>query len=288
MKVGTNFEYEGHDFLDRRTLVSSTSELLGWDKLIPEGFEVCLNGTWYTYKTTYWNEETGHFQKRVDNIDGSGIEEQLRQMSAKINELMNNAFPITFTTFTGGGNYEVGSSIAPVITWTIQRKAEEVTPTGVLVNSVLWTGNMNKYVQDNPISSNTNYTITCLYDELSCEKTASYRFYYKKFYGVSPKASLSDSEIQALPGNTWASSVTLSQKFDCSPSGGDDGKYIWYVVPSSLYSNKVTIKIGGFVTSDLEITTRNITNAYGVTIEYTLIRTTKQTGSGVVVDVVLS
>ena len=46
--IGSNFLFEGEEFLDKRqSLVKSLDDLKNWDKLVPVGFEVPFNGVWW-------------------------------------------------------------------------------------------------------------------------------------------------------------------------------------------------------------------------------------------------
>ena len=67
VKLNYNYSFSGADFLDsRQGLATSIEELLEWDfstMPIPLGFEVCVNGIWYTYNTK-WSESTGYFKER--------------------------------------------------------------------------------------------------------------------------------------------------------------------------------------------------------------------------------
>lgn len=64
--IGSNFLFEGEEFLDKRqSLVKSLDDLKNWDKLVPVGFEVPFNGVWYEYRPDLpKNEETGFFRQR--------------------------------------------------------------------------------------------------------------------------------------------------------------------------------------------------------------------------------
>ena len=51
LKIGTNFNYQGHDFLDyRQGLPKTLEDLRNWDILVPLGFEACVDGEWYMWK----------------------------------------------------------------------------------------------------------------------------------------------------------------------------------------------------------------------------------------------
>ena len=69
IKLISNYLFNAKDFLDsRQALAESIEDLKIWDfdkYPIPNGFEVCIDGTWYTYKQNEEpTEELGYFQER--------------------------------------------------------------------------------------------------------------------------------------------------------------------------------------------------------------------------------
>ena len=66
VQVGTNVKYESEAWLDeRQNLAKNKNDLLNWSKLVPEGYELCLDKTWYYYNSNLWLEDTGHWIPRV-------------------------------------------------------------------------------------------------------------------------------------------------------------------------------------------------------------------------------
>jgi len=269
INIGTNFSYQGKRFLDnRQEIAENLNDLLEWDILVPEGFEVFVDGNWYVYDSSFNSSITGHFKRRP------GYEEFL--------ELDNAVFPITFTSISPAAIYEVGSTIVPTLSWTLQRKGEATIPVEVTVNgsSAGVSSDHLSYISPESISNNKDYVVRCIADSGSeVSATVSIKFYLKKFYGVSNKTSLDASDIAEF-SSTWASSWTMGNTtFNCS-----GGKYPYYVIPSSLYNpNTFKMWIGGLRNTDLVLSTINITNSFGVTTEYTVIRLgTLQNGSPVI------
>lgn len=81
--IGSNFSLDSKEFLDDRIGQAKTlGDLKNWDKELPEGFEVCLDGIWYYYDSSYQSEETGHFIKRVaEDLDDEEINGKSRSAS---------------------------------------------------------------------------------------------------------------------------------------------------------------------------------------------------------------
>lgn len=278
LKIGTNINYEGHEFLDvRQNTPKTLNDLKNWSVLVPNGFEVCVNNDWYVYDPAYTSEETGHFQKRIDNdFIGSELEININQNNADILELMNEVFPISFHTFSGGGSFENGQKIIPTISWTIERKKLVATPSGALVNgsSVGVSSDFQSYL-GNEIETDSNFEVEAFYQGISCKKTAQFRFYHRKYWGVSGKTSLTNPDILNL-SSAWATTWTMgATTFDCT-----GGKYPYYILPTEFY-NEATFKcwIGGLRNTDLVVSNMNVTNAFGLIHSYKIIRLgTLQTG----------
>lgn len=260
IRIGTNFSYNGRQYLDdRQGLADNAQDLLGWDILVPEGFEVFMGGTWYAYDSNYNSPLTGHFKLRP------GFEEY--------NELANEVFPLSYSSFSGGGTFEIGKTdVLPKIDWELERKGEPVSPISSTVNGS--TDGVNRetllsFVSPVYISENTNYIVQSIIGTgAKATRTASYNFYYKKYYGVSANESLTNEEILAL-SSTWATSWTMSDTvFDCT-----GGKYPYYIIPSELYSESTfKVWIGGLRNTDLVISDQDVTNSYGISHLYKIIR----------------
>lgn len=89
--IGSNFSLDSKEFLDDRIGQAKTIEdLRNWDKELPEGFEICLDGIWYYYDQSYQSEETGHFIKRVAG-DLSDTEVNGKSRSASLGLVKNLA-----------------------------------------------------------------------------------------------------------------------------------------------------------------------------------------------------
>lgn len=266
INIGANFNYQGEKFLDNRQgIAQNLNDLLGWDILVPEGFEVCVNGDWYIYDSSYNSSVTGHFKMRP------GFED--------FRDLDNKIFPLTFSAFSGGGTFEVGQQITPSLSWTLTKKGETVIPDQVFVNNSEQS-NKSSYTQSDTISRDTSFTVRCVLAATNsvAESTATYLFRYKKYWGVSSKTTLTNSDILSF-SSSFATSWTMSAtKFDCS-----GGKYPYYIIPSELYDpDTFKMWIGGLRNTDLVVSSQVVETEFNRS-QYTVIRLgTLQNGSPVI------
>lgn len=200
---------------------------------------------------------------------------QNKVVTMNIDELMDEVFKLSFNSYNGGGTYEKGSSVTPVISWSISRKSEIVTPTSATINgsTVGIDSSKGKYTSPTSITTNTNYELVCSYNSQSISKTFSYVFSLKKYWGTSTSTSLSNAEILAM-SSTWASRTMGKTTFDCT-----GGKYIYYVIPADVYASGVDFWVNGFKNTDITVTDFTVTNAYGNSSTYKVMRlNNKQTG----------
>lgn len=179
----------------------------------------------------------------------------------------------------GGGTWEVGSSVKPVVSITALRKGSDITSSCDIVvtpqpslsgslssNKKTWTASTN-------ISSVYNIQVKATLNTQSITKSVIYYFKYKKYWGVSTNASISSTQVLTLGNSTWADSKAMdATTFDCT-----GGKYVYYVVPSSV--GVPEFWVGGLKNSDVVIYNANVTNASGGTTTYQIMRLTNiQTG----------
>jgi hypothetical protein len=113
------------------------------------------------------------------------------------------------------------------------------------------------------------FTLSANKGALNDTAQASYTWRPRCYYGVSNNASgNSEAFIEALASNQLQSSrnATLS----VNPGGGE---YIYYAYPTAY--GAATFTVGGFEGGfNLVSTTISVTNANGVTQDYTLYRST--------------
>lgn len=192
---------------------------------------------------------------------------QNKVVTKNINELMEEVFKLTFSSFVGGGTYEKGQSITPTISWSISRKGVEVIPNAATVNgsSANVTANRKSWTSPTPIETNNTYSVVCRYGTQSVSKNASFIFSIKKYWGVSDKTSLTNEDILSL-SSAWAQRAQSTTTFDCT-----GGKYPYYIIPTSMASG-IQFWIGGLRNTDWVENTKNIINKYGYSESYTIFR----------------
>lgn len=269
LNIGSNFNYQGENFLDsRQGLPKTLSDLVNWDILVPLGFEVCVGGSWYIYKgPDYWDPRTGHWQDRIT----------LKDYTAEINKLMTAVFPASLEV-SGSGTYEIGQSIIPTITWDVRKELAPVTPTKVTVDDVeVPNPESGAWTSDVALSNNHTYVVRVWTDEgATLMKEVPIEFKYKKFWGVCDNPQ----EFSSLAGldSTWAEEWTMEATiFDC---GSGSGKYPVYVLPESVWPESgFGIWVGGFKTSDFDVAAMTLQNPSGHSSAYKVVTLgTRQTG----------
>lgn len=299
VSVSSNFLYQGKHYLDERIeKAKSKKDLKNWSIPVPDGFEIYLEGSWYTWKESNTEDpETGKFKKRSEvtqefgdskdiTISQASITDRFNKVEVELTDLTNAIFPLEFKIINGGGNYEVGQIIYPTLSWTvgIKGKDEEVSPTYATVNDSTegvdgvyksWTGSSEITKE---IPGTINYKVKVKYNSQEAEKTIGYNFYYKKFFGTSTSSELDTSEILKLTGKafiTGNSYILGTTKFDCT-----GGKYPYYVIPKSIYKDSLEFWVGGLKNTDIVIKDVDVITSTGLKITYTTIRLSNiQTGN---------
>lgn len=290
ISIGSNFLYQGKKFLDDRVeIVKKTEDLKNWDIPIPDGFEVFVEGSWYMFSSNNPDDPvTGKFKKRFglsQEFGGSSeltvsqyaLTNKINDLESNITRLTNKLYPLEFKSITGGGTFEVGSSITPQISWTIgiQGNNETCSPNLATVNS------SSNGVSDDKLSWRSSeairlttpgtkvYNVLVSYNQLNVEKAISYNFQYKKFYGTSAKPVLNSSDILSLQSSfVSGTSHTMGKtNFNCSGS-----KYPYYVIPNVIYKSTIEFWIGGLKNTDLVVGDVTVTTSTGLTIAYKTIR----------------
>lgn len=180
----------------------------------------------------------------------------------------------------GGGTWEVGSSVKPVVSITALRKGSDITSSCNIVvtpqpslsgslssNKKTWTASTN-------ISSVYNIQVKATLNTQSITKSVIYYFKYKKYYGTSSNATLTNAQILALGRDAWADSRAMEATiFDCTGR-----KYPYYVIPSDIYTG-LEVWVGGLKNSDITVTDITLTNDKGASKAYKVVRLTNiQTG----------
>lgn len=200
-------------------------------------------------------------------------------MYKTLQEIELATFPLNLA-LAGGGTWEMGSSTKPVVSIAATRKGSDVTsscsivvqPQPSLAGSLssdkrTWTASTN-------ISNVYNIKVSATLNTQSITKSVIYYFKYKKYYGTSSNATLTNAQILALGGSTWADSRSMgATNFDCT-----GGKYPYYVIPADIYTG-LEVWVGGLKNSDITVTDITLTNASGSSKTYKVVRLTNiQTG----------
>lgn len=200
-------------------------------------------------------------------------------MYKTLQEIELATFPLNLA-LAGGGTREMGSSTKPVVSITATRKGSDVTsscsivvqPQPNLAGSL--SSDKKTWKASTNISSVYNIQVKATLNTQSITKSVIYYFKYKKYYGTSANATLTNAQILALGGSTWADSRSMgATNFDCT-----GGKYPYYVIPADIYTG-LEVWVGGLKNSDITVTDITLTNASGSSKTYKVVRLTNiQTG----------
>lgn len=200
------------------------------------------------------------------------------EMYKTLQEIELATFPLSLTA-SGGGTWEVGSSTTSGIAISVLRKGVNVTADSTIQVAVSsgsgsLSSNKSMWTPSASIASNTSVAVKATYGSQTATKTVSYAFKYKKYWGTSASTTLTNANILALAGSTWADSRTMNAtNFDCT-----GGKYPYYVIPESIYDG-LEVWVGGLKNTDIVVTDMVLVNASGAQEPYKVIRlANKQTG----------
>ena len=198
--------------------------------------------------------------------DMQTVTEDVKSNDDDIAVLMAAVFPFKINYFRGGGTYEKGSSQSVTLTWEYDRAADSQSINGTALSNTLRTKTYTNVTKD------TTYTLSATSGSQTISSSVSAKFSLKKYWGVSSKTSLSNSDILAL-NSGWAQRTMGSTTFDCT-----GGKYPYYILPTSMI-NGIEFWINGLQNTDWVTEQISLTNASGYTESYTVFRlNTIQTG----------
>lgn len=296
INVGSNFLYQGKKHLDdRQNKAKTIKDLKTWNIPVPDGFEVCVDGSWYVYDSRNSESEiTGKFRKRTEITQNFGndtekaisqavVTEKFEEVDKDLTKLISSVFPLEFKSISGGGNFEIGKVVIPKISWAVNIKGEAdlVKPEKAFVNnSTEGVGKDLVSFIGEEITMNTPgtvpYKILVEYKNLNTTQTVNYNFFYQRYYGTSSKTSLETLDILNLSNKSFTkdSYKLPPTKFDCT-----GGKYPYYVIPKALYNSNLEFWVGGLKNTDLVIKDVNVITNTGLEIVYTTIRLSNiQTG----------
>lgn len=202
--------------------------------------------------------------------DGTG-DPSWRQLS------LDDLTPAFNASLSGGGTLEVGQSVInPAFTASYTGgPATSATITdndgnpALTLSTPFTAGTMpNTYVKT-ANNGSVSFTLSANKGVVNDTSQASYAWRPRCFYGVSSNASGNDEAfIEALASSQLQSSRSASLSVNAG-----SGEYIYYAFPASY--GAATFTVGGFEGGfDLVSATISVTNAYGVTQDYRLYRST--------------
>lgn len=230
---------------------------------------------------------TGSYNDLADQPDASGIaysNGDITSVQEALDQLLYVAPVVNTLTVNGSSsmNYEVGSTVADVaLVWTLNK-----TVTSQSFNQNI--GSIDAALRNYTVTganltsssvSSVTYTLTVSDGTNSATKSASVNFRYRRYWGTSANAELTNEEILAL-SQEFSTSRTQSRTFNCS-----GGQYFYLVIPTT-YCSGISFKVGGLSFSAMEVTTISLVNASGATVSYNVYRPSNlQTGSAIAVEV---
>lgn len=181
------------------------------------------------------------------------------------------------TSFTGGGTFEMGQTVESILLkWSINKDIESQS-----LNQNIGTIDkaIKQYQYNNPITSNTTFTLTINDGVKTANSSTTVSFKQKRYWGVSTKDNLSNEDILLL-SQEFASNRQQTRTFDCS-----GGKYFYFIIPTQM-CNGISFKVGGLAFSDMLNSTIQLINNYDYTSSYNVYRVNNvQTGSSIEVQV---
>ena len=190
-------------------------------------------------------------------------------------------FPLNLNIVPSSNSvFEKGSSYTPTINISVSRKGTNVTSESNInvVGEPTLSGSISSdkqtWIPTKAVTANQKLTVTATYGSQSASKVYCVFFKNKKYWGTSANTSLTNAQVLALAGSTWADNRLMeSTKFDCT-----GGKYPYYVIPANVY-NGLQVWVGGLKNTDITVTDMTVTNASGSSQAYKVIRLTNiQTG----------
>lgn len=230
-----------------------------------------------------------YFNGEQNNGDGFEIPSVTTSKAGVMTADMFNTFQeIELATFplnlnivpSSNSVFEKGSSYTPTINISVSRKGTNVTSESNInvVGEPTLSGRISSdkqtWTPTKAVTANQKLTVTATYGSQSASKVYYVFFKNKKYWGTSANTSLTNAQVLALEGSTWADNRLMeSTNFDCT-----GGKYPYYVIPANVY-NGLQVWVGGLKNTDITVTDMTVTNASGSSQAYKVIRLTNiQTG----------
>lgn len=230
-----------------------------------------------------------YFNGEQNNGDGFEIPSVTTSKAGVMTADMFNTFQeIELATFplnlnivpSSNSVFEKGSSYTPTINISVSRKGTNVTSESNInvVGEPTLSGSISSdkqtWTPTKAVTAKQKLTVTATYGSQSASKVYYVFFKNKKYWGTSANTSLTNAQVLALEGSTWADNRLMeSTNFDCT-----GGKYPYYVIPANVY-NGLQVWVGGLKNTDITVTDMTVTNASGSSQAYKVIRLTNiQTG----------
>jgi hypothetical protein len=181
---------------------------------------------------------------------------------------------VTIDAFAhGSGTRELGTSVSPVLSWSLSRTD---IVTSLTINGVAVDPEAGSYTAPEITASQTYVMVATDASGRTVSRNTAVTFRAPMFYGASPAATLADAALNALdPTPVLAASRGLSVDVPAA-----DGDFIWVVYPLSLGAQT------GFRMAGLSVTPvvldRTVTTPNGHTASYRFLRSPVAVSAGLV------
>ena len=183
----------------------------------------------------------------------------------------------SFTSNPSTLQYENGQTITGgvVFDWTYNKDVVSQT----LTDCTLADETVRTATYANDISANKTFTLNASDGEKSVNKSISFQFMNKLYWGVdTDKDNYDDAFILGLSGKKLATNAKGSYNFTAG-----SGQYCYFAMPTGW---SISVKVNGFDTElDTVVASRSFTNASGYTTTYKIVRL-HQPGLGTLTAVV--
>lgn len=271
LNIGTNLNYQGEKFLDnRKNLVSRKEDLLNWNILVPEGFEVFVEGKWYMYSKNNSDPITGKFKERNNDLieDISEINSKLEEIitstkgfvkSVEISDITTDLLvepvEIKLTIDPSISEYS-GEDINVNISWEITKNS---LPNTEIEKLELYID--NKLIEDE-ISNNSTGNLEKTFNKLGLtqiklksidpkiidEKIINYYQVHKIIIGTSTLTEYEDSLKTSLQLKELEKTIYNNYEINNVTSN----QYLWILVPKELNEAPNTVTLNSEKNIDIE------------------------------------
>lgn len=168
--------------------------------------------------------------------------------------------PLSITSLSGGGAYEIGTTITSVnLTWSYNKDVTSQSFNQGIGS--LDVDDRSYNVTGLSLTTNRTWTLSASDGTTSPTAGTTVSFVPKRYWGVWPDDAPDNSDILTL-SQELSSSRGKSISFDCT--GGRYPIYAWPVSFGALSG----VTVGGLAFSDYTVSTMSFTNAQGYTQDY--------------------